>query len=147
MGLKKNLMKMIGCVVKQNNEPDLSMLEYYEPQKETLSIREMAETAVHSLESLKAQTECCRKEIEMLRTEIRELRREHINRSLNSTDTGFSGSAVADDELEISSNLSDRSSNSQALWRAEAAMHAKLYEAVEVVARRVPQFLDYPTEV
>lgn len=140
MGIKKNVQKLFfGCFKPKTTEPDMSMLEYYEPDRINLTIREMAETAVESLESLKMQTDCCRKEIEMLRSEITELRREHINRSLNSTDTGFS------DELETS--IRDRSSNSMALWRAEAAMHAKLYEAVEEVAKKVPQFLDYPTEV
>ena len=107
MGIKKNVQKLFGCFKPKTTEPDMSMLEYYEPDRINLTIREMAETAVESLESLKMQTDCCRKEIEMLRAEITELRREHINRSLNSTDTGFS------DELETS--RTSRSSNSIAL--------------------------------
>ena len=144
MGIKKNIAKLFtSCFMTTFDEPDMSMLEYYQPNRqldENLTIREMAETAVESLEGLKMQTDCCKREIEFLRGEIRELRREHINRSLNSTDTGFL-------EEEEDDSLSNRSSASNALWRAEAHMHRKLYEAVEQVARRVPQFLDYADEV
>ena len=153
MGVKKNLTKMmIGCFgVRKRDEPDMSMLEYYSPpsRDETVevSMREMALTAAETLVSLKAQTECCRREIEMLRCEIHELRKEQINRSL---DTGFSdvsGFSTDDEESLTPLTSVERSNHSRSLWRAEAAMHAKLYEAVEAVAQKVPQFLDFPTHV